>query len=191
PESGEATISPRPWWAMPAPHKLGHAFVELLSRIPMDRLPVHGTTAATLFITVSLDHLRSGLGAAIVQAPAGEDLISATEARRLACTHDLIPAVLGTHGEVLDLGRRTRLFSPAQVRALRLRHTSCQGQGCTRPASYCEAHHDTGWMTGGPTDLANALLLCSRCHHHAHDPTTTYEVTADGTVTFAPRESPP
>ncbi|WP_300676020.1 HNH endonuclease signature motif containing protein [Nocardioides sp.] len=173
------------WWSLPAPHQLGQAFCELLTRIPAGSLPVHGSTATTLFVTVTLDQLRSGLGAASLLSSTGEDLLSASEARRLACTSGLIPTVLGTKGEVLDLGRTARLFSPAQNKALMLRHRTCQGRGCDHPATHCEAHHHAGWLTGGPTDLDNALLLCNRCHHHAHDPTTTYEVTADGTVDFS------
>uniref|UniRef100_UPI00260C056D DUF222 domain-containing protein n=1 Tax=Nocardioides sp. TaxID=35761 RepID=UPI00260C056D len=121
-QSGDGGAAPRPWWAMPPAHKLGHAFVELLSRIPTDLLPMHGNTPATVFITVTLEQLRAGLGAGIVQGPRGEDLISAAQARRLACLSNLIPAVLGTRGEVVDLGRTTRLFTTGQVKALRLRH---------------------------------------------------------------------
>jgi HNH endonuclease len=37
------------------------------------------------------------------------------------------------------------------------------------PLAWCEAHHLWHWLDGGPTDLANLLLLC-RAHHRAvHD----------------------
>jgi hypothetical protein len=32
--------------------------------------------------------------------------------------------------------------------------------GCQRPLAGCEAHHLWHWLDGGPTDLANLLLLC-------------------------------
>jgi hypothetical protein len=51
------------------------------------------------------------------------------------------PAVLGGESEVLDLGRKQRLFSTAIRRALRLRDPVCRGEGCTIPARWCEAHH--------------------------------------------------
>jgi hypothetical protein len=187
PDGAGAAAGPTPWWRLPGRYKLGQAFCELLTRIPADALPVHGGTTTTLVVTVTLDQLRAGLGAAVVLGPRGEDLISVAEARRLACTNDLIPAVLGTRSEVLDLGRTARLFSPAQNRALLLRHPRCQGEGCNQPASHCETHHDRSWLDGGPTDLDNALLLCSRCHHRAHDRDLAYEVTPDGVVVFAPR----
>ncbi|HEX2374877.1 MAG TPA: HNH endonuclease signature motif containing protein [Actinomycetota bacterium] len=31
---------------------------------------------------------------------------------------------------------------------------------------WCEAHHVRHWLHGGPTDLANLVLLC-RAHHRA------------------------
>ena len=45
--------------------------------------------------------------------------------RRIACDAALIPAVLGTGGEVLDWGRERRLFTPAQIKRLWLRDAGC------------------------------------------------------------------
>jgi hypothetical protein len=39
------------------------------------------------------------------------DRIIADEARRMACAAQIIPAVLGGKGEVLDFGRSKRLFA--------------------------------------------------------------------------------
>ncbi len=38
--------------------------------------------------------------------------VAATTLRKLACDADIIPVLLGTSGEILDLGRKTRLFTP-------------------------------------------------------------------------------
>ena len=59
---------------------------------------------------------------------------------RLACQANT-PGRLGGKGEVLDLGRTTRLFTPAQRKALELRHQQCTTEGCDIPATWCEAHH--------------------------------------------------
>lgn len=173
-----------PWWALPAPSKLGHAFCELLDRINPADLPVHGTTATTLFITIPLGRLESGLGAATILGDGGTDRISASEARRLACNSALIPAVLGTKSEVLDLGRSSRLFTAAQKRALILAHPTCQAEGCRRPASQSEVHHDQPWAEGGRTDLADGIVFCVHHHHLAHDAQFTYRRRPDGVVTF-------
>ena len=90
--------------------------------------------------------------------------ISAATARRIACDAGMLPVVLGTDGEVLDLGRTARVFSPAQRIALAVRDGGCRWPGCDRPPSWCEAHHLDEWSHGGATDLNNGVLLCR--HHH-------------------------
>ena len=120
---------------LPAPRKLGHAFCTLLEAIDPARLPIHGGDATTLIITISLDALRRTLGTADLGPT---ERLTATEVRRLACTAKLIPAVLGTPSEVLDLGRSARLFSPAQRKAMIIRDRECRAHGCTIPATWCE-----------------------------------------------------
>ena len=90
--------------------------------------------------------------------------VSAATARRIACDAGVLPIVLGTDSEVLDLGRTARTFSPAQRVALAVRDGGCRWPGCDRPPSWCEAHHLDEWSHGGATDLANGVLLCR--HHH-------------------------
>ncbi|MCV9995622.1 DUF222 domain-containing protein [Paeniglutamicibacter sp. ZC-3] len=90
--------------------------------------------------------------------------ISAANIRRLACNGDILPAVLGTDGEILDLGREARSFSPAQRKAIALRDRGCVIPGCHRPASTSEVHHVVPWMEGGPTSVDNGASLCQ--HHH-------------------------
>jgi len=117
----------------------------------------------------------------------GGDKITATQARRLACTAGIIPAVLGGKGEILDLGRRKRLFSPGQRKALRLRDRHCRAEGCTVPATWCEAHHKTPWSHGGTTDLNNGVLLCSHHHRVIHDPNYHHEWLPNGNLHYHKR----
>jgi hypothetical protein len=145
------------------------------------RLPLHGGDATTLMVTIDHDRLRDGLGTALV----GDTPITAGEARRLACTANLLPAVLGGDSEILDLGRARRLFSPAQRKAMAIRDVTCRAEGCDIPAAWCEAHHATApWTDGGHTDLADGLLLCSWHHHRAHDHRYRVERTGDRRLTF-------
>ncbi len=154
----------------PTPYdvRLGHAFCSLLEHLDPHRLPIHGGDATSVVVTIDHDTLRTGLGLATTST--GE-VITASEARRLACTAGILPAVLDGKTRVLDLGRTQRLFTPAQRKALAIRDRECRADGCDIPAAWCEAHHETPWSQGGPTDLDNALLLCSFHHHRAHDPT--------------------
>ncbi len=154
----------------PTPYdvRLGHAFCSLLEHRDPGRLPIHGGDATSVVVTIDHDALRTGLGLATTST--GE-VITAGEARRLACTAGILPAVLDGTSRVLDLGRTQRLFTPAQRKALAIRDRHCRTDGCDIPAAWCEAHHETPWSQGGTTDLDNALLLCSFHHHRAHDPT--------------------
>lgn len=93
-----------------------------------------------------------------------ETVIDPSTARRLACDAVVCRLITGPDGEILDLGRSTRTVSPAQWRALRVRDRHCRWPGCTRPASWCDAHHVRHWADGGPSDLGNFVLLCR--HHH-------------------------
>ncbi|WP_232421784.1 HNH endonuclease signature motif containing protein [Nocardioides sp. Iso805N] len=143
------------------------AFAQLLECVGSEGLPAHGGDATAILVTIPLDQLRSDLGTATL----GNTPISAGETRRLACTAAIIPTVLGGQSEPLDLGRARRLFSPAQRKALKIRDQHCRAEGCTVPATWCDAHHENPWSRGGPTDLTNAALLCGHHHHKAHDPT--------------------
>ena len=183
----EAFTSPRREAAVPAderqPHgqRLGAAFGSFLEAVDPARLPLHGGDATTLLVTVDLEVLRSGLGI----AHAGDEPLSAAEARRLSCTANIIPAVLGGAGQVLDAGRARRLFSPVQRKALAATQPTCRAVGCDIPAAWCEAHHAArAWASGGLTNLADGVLLCPFHHHRAHDAHYEHERMSDGRVRF-------
>jgi hypothetical protein len=165
----------------PYEQRLGAAFTTLLEGLDPDRLPLHGGDATTVLVTIDLHQLRSDTGVGMI----GDQPVSAGEVRRLACTAGIIPAVLGGPSQVLDLGRTRRLFTGAQRKALAITQPTCRAQGCDIPAAWCEAHHaGTPWASGGRTDLADALLLCSYHHHRAHRPDHHLQRTPDGRVTF-------
>ncbi len=130
-------------------------------------------------VTIGLDSLQNQLGTGTI---IGGEALSATAVRRLACTADIIPVVLGGKGEILDLGRSRRLFSPAQRKAMALRDQQCRGEGCTVPASWCEAHHWKPWSEGGKTDIDDGVLFCTFDHHRAHDPNLTAERLPNGDI---------
>lgn len=168
--------------ALPLPRRRGEAFCALLEHLPSAALPRHGGTATSVVVTLDLDTLRSGLGSAGVSTGGR---ISAGEARRLACTAGILPAVLGGRSEILDLGRTRRLFSAAQHKALAIRDRACRAEGCDIPAAWCEAHHAADpWSRGGRTDVRDGLLLCPFHHHRAHDPAWRADRMADGRVRF-------
>ena len=86
------------------------------------------------------------------------------QVRVLSCDAQIIPAVLGTGPEPLDLGRGKRLITPALATYLAMRDGGCTFPGCSMPPAWCDGHHLISWLTGGPTDRHNTALLCR--HHH-------------------------
>jgi len=171
--------------AIPVERKRGHAFCSLLEAIDPKRLPVHGGDATTVFVTMTLDALRTDLASAGLLG--SDDRITASQARRLACTAQVIPVVLGGNSEILDLGRTARLFSRAQRKALRIRDQRCRAEGCPVPAAWCEAHHRKRWALGGKTDLADGVLFCGFHHHRAHDDRYLATELPNGDVRFSRR----
>jgi hypothetical protein len=163
-------------------HARGTAFCELLEHLPTDHL--HSRAAATIVVTLDDATLRGALAAAGLDT--GET-ISSGEARRLACTAGITPAVLGGRSEVLDLGRLKRLFSESQRFALGLRFKACAADGCERPFAWCELHHRRPWSQLGRTDLADAVPLCHFHHQRIHDTGFVHATLPDGSIRFSRR----
>ncbi|NYJ75166.1 HNH endonuclease signature motif containing protein [Allobranchiibius huperziae] len=109
----------------------------------------------------------------------GEHLDAGT-LRRMACDADLIPAVLGTDSEPLDVGRAKRLFTGGLRTAIIHRDQHCTFPGCERPPDWCDAHHVRPWWAGGQTTLTNAALLYARHHTIVHRDLLTATVTPTG-----------
>ena len=81
----------------------------------------------------------------------------------------LPPALGGAPSRPLEVGRSTRVISPAQRAALAVRDNGCVFPGCDRPLAWCDGHHLVSWLDGGPTDLANLALLCRAHHRDVHE----------------------
>ncbi|MEY9775474.1 DUF222 domain-containing protein [Arthrobacter sp. MW3 TE3886] len=94
--------------------------------------------------------------------------VTAGTIRKIACDADIIPVLLGGKGQVLDIGRASRVFPPHIRKAITARDRGCAFPQCTIPAPWCEAHHITYWSRGGTTGTGNGTLLCSHHHHVIH-----------------------
>lgn len=106
----------------------------------------------------------------------GEPL-PARDVRRIACDAGVIPIVLGTASEPLDVGRENRLVTPALRRALIARDNGCVIPGCGAPPGHCDAHHLTHWADGGATSIDNLALVCPIHHRAIHRGTWTATIT--------------
>ncbi|MBZ4487295.1 HNH endonuclease [Microbacterium sp. cx-55] len=137
-------------------------------------VPTAPTT--TVVVRMTLDQLESGVGAVTIDGSAAP--VSAATARRMAADAQIIPCVLGGDSEILDWGRAKRLFTPAQKLAVGERDGGCSS--CGLPPHLTVVHHIAWWKRDhGTTDLSNAILLCTTCHHRIHD--DGWEIRIDGT----------
>ncbi|WP_439936923.1 DUF222 domain-containing protein [Nocardia sp. N13] len=169
----------------PLRRRLGEAFMEYVERYPADHTPQTAGVNATVVVTMTLEQLLGEHATALLD---DGTRMTAGQARRLACEAGIIPAVLGTSSQPLDLGRAARLYTKAQRIAMGLRDGGCTARGCETTASGCHAHHDDLWSRGGLTDLARGRLLCPAHHRLAHDSRYVVTVHADNTITFARRQ---
>ncbi|CAG7572652.1 uncharacterized protein DUF222 [Barrientosiimonas humi] len=96
------------------------------------------------------------------------ELLAPATLRTIACSAGIIPAVLDSNSQLIDLGREERLYTGHLRTAVVLRDQHCTFPGCDRPPDWCDVHHLTPWWAGGPTTLDNGALLCARHHTIVH-----------------------
>ncbi|WP_176921507.1 HNH endonuclease signature motif containing protein [Pseudonocardia oroxyli] len=149
----------------------GDALVELCRRmLDSGALPTEGGERPHLTVTIPLASLQAAGGAGLLEFGdgIGRSVLCAEEVRRLACDGAVVPVVLGSRGEPLDVGRRSRVVTVGMRRALDARDGGCAHPGCGLPARWTEAHHVEHWADGGVTAVDNLVLLCGRHHRLQH-----------------------
>ncbi len=68
--------------------------------------------------------------------------------------------VFDTQGVVVDMGRKSRLFTGTAREAAILARAVCTWLSCETPSHACEIDHALEWGRGGSTNQANAPPLC-------------------------------
>jgi hypothetical protein len=131
------------------------------------KLPRRNGVRPHVTVTTTLDGLKNEVGA----PPADLELslpISTRTLERITCD-STISRVLLADSMVIDVGRATRVTSAPRRRALRVRDRGCRFPGCDRPVNWTNPHHIVAWTHGGPTNLANEVLLCYYHHRLVHE----------------------
>ncbi len=173
---------------LPTPVRHGLAFCQLIEAVPATSLPKAGGCSATVVVTMTLEQLLGRLGDAGVCTLDTGGHISASQARRLACSAGIIPMVLGGKSQVLDVGRRRRLHTEAMRLVMGVRDGGCTAEHCETPPGLCHAHHDIPWSRGGPTNVDTGRLLCPHHHRRMHDPGFRVRRLPSGKIRFHRRE---
>ncbi len=172
------------------PQVMGEAFCRLIETLDPGELPSSGGLNAAVVVTMGLETLLGGLGAATLDSG---DRIAPGEARRMACAAGVIPAVLGSRSQLLDLGRHVRLYTKPQRVAMAVQQGfTCAVERCDVPTAWADAHHLDAWAFDGKTDVADGVLICARHHTLAHHPDYLTQRLAPGRIslTRAPRAAP-
>jgi hypothetical protein len=162
-----------------ASRRRADALVQLCEQaLTGDQLPEQGGERTTVVVTMPMDTLLHlpGMPALL---PNGLPL-SAAAARKAACDAGILPIVLGSASEPLDVGRRTRLWPAGLRRAITQRDGGCSRPGCDRPPQWCQIHHIQHWAHGGPTNLDNGVMVCDRCHDLVHHGGWSVSIDPDG-----------
>jgi hypothetical protein len=124
-------------------------------------LPTVAGERPRVTVAIGLDDLRDGTGHGTLNTGAP---ISVETARRIACDASVIPIVLGSDSEPLDVGRASRTIPIGIRRAVVARDVGCVHLDCDATVQRCEVHHVRHWANGGATAVNNLVLLCP--HHH-------------------------
>lgn len=146
------------------------------------REPSPGPGRALLTITIDHQWLRRAVGHGALDSGAVVDVHTL---RRWACDAAVVPMILGSRSEPLDVGRLSRTVTDTIRRALTIRDGGCAFPGCTRRPRRCHAHHVHEWIDGGRTSLHNTVLLCRYHHQLIHQGHWTVQI-LDGLPWFTP-----
>ena len=137
--------------------------------------------SARLVVTIDYEVLAKALaGLGVTDTGVG---VTPDTIRQLACDAEIIPMVLGSKSQPLNVGPKVRLVDKELRRTVIQRDKHCTYDGCTRPPVMCEVHHVVAWWAGGETSLNNSALLCTTHHRIVHRDHLTATVT-DHTVTW-------
>lgn len=93
-------------------------------------------------------------------------LVDPVQAVQAALLGHVRRVVVDSAGNVIDLGRRRRLFTGAARAAVMLHSPRCIWPGCATPAGRCDADHTHDWQHGGVTAPTNGGPMCPRHDRH-------------------------
>jgi Domain of unknown function (DUF222)/HNH endonuclease len=135
-------------------------------------------------ITVDLDRLTSAHLTGNAETPYSLDGVDIWSVVQACCDSSVARILTAGPSIVIDLGRETRVVSPALRKAVCKRDRTCRFPGCNMPAAFTDVHHVWHWIRGGPTNRENCCLLCRRHHTMIHKGGWTATGNANGTISF-------
>ena len=119
-------------------------------------------------ITVNLDHLTTAQLTGRAESPYTVSGLDMAAVLQTCCDASVTRILTAGPSLTLDIGRETRVVSPALRKAVTTRDRTCRFPGCDMPAWLTDVHHIRHWTRGGPTNRENCCLLCRRHHTLIH-----------------------
>ena len=99
----------------------------------------------------------------------GRSAIPIEAAKRLCCDGQAVVLAEDKQGEVLSIGRKSRIVPTAIKRAVLAKHNhGCAFPGCSNHR-FLHIHHIEHWSNGGETSVDNLMPLCTRHHPLVHE----------------------
>ena len=150
------------------PRQRRHDALENLSRDWLDNgtTPTVGGEKPQIVFHTDMPALQ-GVAGGLHETENGQ-IVDIDTLRMIACDCSVTRIVLGPDSEILDVGRKTRVWTPAQRRAIIARDRHCQGPGCSAKPRHCDIHHEDHWASGGTTTVDKGKLFCRPCHIQEH-----------------------
>ena len=145
------------------------ALVQLAdNQLAAGNLPFLRTVKPNVVVTATAADLRDPVVGPAAATLGFGSLVSAAQARAMACDGSITPVLIDEHGMPLNVGRTKRVVPPHLRKAVELRDRACVFAGCEAPKYWCDVHHLQHWIFGGETSLENSALLCERHHTKVH-----------------------
>ena len=178
-----------------AAQRLADGFADMVTLAHASpKLPTAGGERPTVNVLIPYATLVGlvGLAGSAPATYADGTMLSAETARRLACDGKILPIVLGSDSQPMDLGRTTYAPTAAQRKAVLIRdHHRCGTPRCGGMPRH--VHHIEHWCHGGETCLDNLVALCGHCHRLIHSTNSRWTITAvaGGRPVFTPNGPAP
>lgn len=143
-------------------------------------VPTVTGAAPTVVVRVDAEVLNNDKGTGEIVGVS--DPVPYSTITQILCDGSVLPAIIDPNGKLVALGTEQRLFDRSHRLGMIARDgPTCNIDGCTIPATGCEAHHIIEYADGGPTHTDNGALFC--WFHHRMIDTGVFTVTmVDGTV---------
>ena len=128
-----------------------------------------GSSPVTVNMLIDQDTYQATVMGEPIDPRRWRDVVCRTDTGRRLHPDDVVNTALwanirrvvyDTAGVVIDLGRRSRLFTGAARDAVMLLTDKCVWVGCDQPAAWCQADHSLSWSAHGATVPRNGQPLC-------------------------------